>query len=244
MNELKIFSNEDFGDVRTITINNEPWLMLGDICKALDINNVSQLKARLRKDGVISNEVIDGLDRKQEATFINESNLYKVIFQSRKPNAEKFTDWVTNEVLPSVRKHGMYATDELLDNPDLLIQVATALKEKREKIRQLEHQAEMDGPKVEFFDDVADSKDAIAIGDTAKVLGIRGLGRNKLFELLRNKGILMSNNQPYQKYIDSGYFRVIEQKYTKPDGEIAINIKTLVYQKGVDYIRKVVREAA
>lgn len=93
-------------------------------------------------------------------------------------------------------------------------------------------------PKADFFDAVADSKTAIAIGEVAKALGIKGLGRNNLFEILRNKGVLMGNNIPYQKYVDAGYFRVIEQKYTKPNGDTEISLKTLVYQKGVEYIRK------
>ena len=94
-------------------------------------------------------------------------------------------------------------------------------------------------PKVEFFDAVADSKDAIDIGTAAKVLKINGIGRNNLFDILRGNGILMANNQPFQRYVDIGYFRVIEQKYTKPDGSTNINIKTLVYQKGLDFIRKI-----
>lgn len=98
-------------------------------------------------------------------------------------------------------------------------------------------------PKAEFFDAVADSKDAIEIGKVAKVLSFPGVGRNKLFEILRDKGILMKNNIPYQKYIDNGCFRTIEQKYSTPDGEIRISIKTLVYQKGVDFIRKTLEAA-
>lgn len=98
-------------------------------------------------------------------------------------------------------------------------------------------------PKEEFFDAVADSKDAIEIGKVAKVLNFPGIGRNKLFEILRKKGVLMKNNIPYQKYIDNGCFRTIEQKYSTPDGEIRISIKTLVYQKGVDFIRKTLETA-
>lgn len=98
-------------------------------------------------------------------------------------------------------------------------------------------------PKEEFFDAVADSKDAIEIGQVAKVLNYPGVGRNKLFEILRKKGVLMKNNIPYQKYIDNGCFRTIEQKYSMPDGETRISIKTLVYQKGVDYIRKILEVA-
>lgn len=98
-------------------------------------------------------------------------------------------------------------------------------------------------PKEEFFDAVAGSKDAIEIGKVAKVLNYPGVGRNKLFEILRDKGVLMGDNIPYQKYIDNGCFRTVEQKYHTPDGETRINIKTLVYQKGVDYIRKMLEVA-
>lgn len=98
-------------------------------------------------------------------------------------------------------------------------------------------------PKEEFFDAVAGSKDAIEIGKVAKVLNYPGVGRNKLFEILRDNGVLMKDNVPYQKYIDNGCFRTVEQKYHTPDGEIRINIKTLVYQKGVDYIRKILKSA-
>ena len=112
-----------------------------------------------------------------------------------------------------------------------------------EKNMALEQERQLLLPKADFFDAVAESKDAIDIGSAAKVLNM-GIGRNKLFEILRSQEVLMQNNQPYQKYIDSGYFRTIEQKYTKPDGSISINIKTLVYQKGLDYIRKIVRKEA
>lgn len=112
---LQVFNSEEFGNVRTVIVNNDPMFCLIDVCRALEIGNVSQLKTRLNQGGVIINEVIDSLGRKQKATFINESNLYKTIFQSRKANAEKFTDWVTSEVLPTIRKTGSYnmnMTDE------------------------------------------------------------------------------------------------------------------------------------
>lgn len=112
---LQVFNSEEFGNVRTVIVNNDPMFCLIDVCRALEIGNVSQLKTRLNQGGVIINEVIDSLGRKQKATFINESNLYKTIFQSRKASAERFTDWVTSEVLPSIRKTGNYnmnMTDE------------------------------------------------------------------------------------------------------------------------------------
>nr|WP_243156855.1 phage antirepressor KilAC domain-containing protein [Clostridium beijerinckii] len=136
----------------------------------------------------------------------------------------------------------MYATDELLDNPDLLIAAATKLKEERAARLEAEKKVKVLEPKGEFYDDVAGSKDSIEMGHVAKVLGIRGIGRNNLFALLRDKKVLDRNNIPYQQYVDCGYFRVLEQKYTVPNGETKINIKTMVFQKGIDFIRKKIKE--
>ena len=104
-NDLMVFQNQEFGEVRSVMIEGEPWFMLVDVCRVLDIKNSRDAKTRLREDDVITNDVIDSVGRNQKADFINESNLYKLTFQSRKPQAEKFADWVTGEVLPSIRKH-------------------------------------------------------------------------------------------------------------------------------------------
>ena len=109
MRNLTIFKNEDFGDIRTTLVDNQPYFCLADVCRILDIKNVSDCKDRLKKDGVVNNDVIDSLGRRQVANFINESNLYKCIFQSRQPYAEKFQDWVTEEILPEIRKTGSYS---------------------------------------------------------------------------------------------------------------------------------------
>ena len=234
MNELQIFNNEEFGEIRTITKHGEPMFCLADVCKALDITHVTDVKNRLKHDGVDTSEVIDSLGRKQTAIFINESNLYKVIFQSRKPSAEKFTDWVTSEVLPSIRKYGTYCLPRTYKEAlaQLLLEV-----DKNEKL-ELENK-EMK-PKADFFDSVADSKTAISMNEVAKVLNVKGYGRNNLFEFLRENKILQNNNVPYQRYVDNGWFRVIEQKYMK-NGEPVVTTKTLVYQKGVDAIRKMLK---
>ncbi len=109
MSKLTIFKNEDFGDIRTTLVDSQTYFCLADVCRILDIKNVSDCKDRLKKDGVVNNDVIDSLGRRQVANFINESNLYKCIFQSRQPYAEKFQDWVTEEVLPQIRKTGGYS---------------------------------------------------------------------------------------------------------------------------------------
>lgn len=243
MNELKVFDSPEFGQVRTSVVNGEPFFCLSDVCRVLEIANSGNVKARLNQKGVLTMDTLTA-GGKQSMIFIDESNFYKTIFQSRKPEAEKFSDWVTSEVLPAIRKHGMYAVDDLIDNPELAIKAFTAPKEEREKNKALQEDNERMKPKAEFFDAVTDSKDAIDMGQVAKVLNYPRIGRNKLFEILRDNGILQQNNQPYQKYIDCGYFRVIEQKYEARPGEIRINIKTLVFQKGIDYIKKLLDKVA
>lgn len=127
--------------------------------------------------------------------------------------------------------------------PTTMVEALELALEQAKHIEALNTKIENDKHKVEFYDAVADSKDAITIGDAAKVLNM-GIGRNRLFQILRNNKILQSNNVPYQEYIDRGYFRVIEQQWTKPDGENCISIKTLVYQNGLDFIRKLITAKA
>lgn len=135
-NQLQIFNNHEFGEIRTSIINNEPYLMLNDVCRILEIKNPRDIKSRLNPKGVDTTDILTE-GGNQQATFINESNFYKVVFQSRKPQAEKFTEYVTGEILPSIRKHGAYMTPEKIEeallNPDTLIRLATNLKEEQEK---------------------------------------------------------------------------------------------------------------
>lgn len=236
MDQLKIFQNEEFGKVRTITENGKIYFCGSDIAMALGYVRPAKAiqdhcKGILKRDIPTSGGV-------QKMAVISEGDIYRLVVKSQMPYADQFESWIFDEVIPSIRKHEMYATEELINNPDLLIAVATQLKEEKiARIRAEQKVIELK-PKAEFFDTVADSKDAIEIGQVAKLIG--SIGRNRLFELLRDKMILMNNNLPYQKFIDNGYFRVVEQKYTKPNGDTCINIKTLVYQRGVDYIRKLI----
>lgn len=140
-NEIKVFDNAEFGEVRTAIYNSEPVFCLADVCRVLDITNSGNVKNRLNEKGICTMDTLTS-GGMQKMIFITESNLYKVIFQSRKPEAEKFSDWVTSEVLPSIRKHGMYAVDELIENPELAIKAFTALKEEREKNRALQAENE------------------------------------------------------------------------------------------------------
>ena len=236
MNELQIFNNEEFGSVRTITKDNEPMFCLSDICKALEIKNATDVAKRLEEDEVTR---LNLGSQSGETNFVTESGLYAVILRSDKPNAKKFRKWVTSEVLPSIRKNGGYIANQEQMTPEQI--VANALIVAQNIISQKDRQIEEMKPKAEFFDTVADSKTAISMNEVAKVLNIKGYGRNNLFEFLRNRKVLDSWNVPYQRYVDNGWFRVIEQHYQK-NGEPIVTTKTLVYQKGVDGIRKMIEK--
>ena len=255
MNEIQIFKNDQFGTVRTVEEDGKVLFCGKDIADALGYSNSRDAMDRHCK-GVVKHDVGVQTGFKSDGTpaiqyvgmsFIPEGDVYRLITHSKLPSAERFESWVFDEVLPSIRKHGAYMTEQTIEkaltSPDFLIRLATQLKDEQDKRKELEAEKQALLPKAEFYDAVAGSKDAIEMQYVAKVLAIKGLGRNNLFELLRNKGILDRNNIPYQRYIDQGYFRTIEQKYPVPTGEIRINIKTLVYQKGVDYIRKIAKEA-
>ena len=238
MNDIQIFNNETFGEIRTLSINVEPWFVAQDIAGALGYGNSRDAVFKhvdADDKGVAKCDTLGGA---QDMTVINESGMYSLILGSKLTNAKKFKHWVTSEVLPSIRKTGGYNLPQTY--PEALRALADQA-EKAEKLLIQNNELQLANqemkPKAEFFDAVAGSKKAMSMEEVAKILSYPRIGRNKLFEILRNQNILQSDNIPYQKYIDSGYFRVIEQKYNVGD-EVRINIKTLVFQKGVDFIRK------
>ena len=236
MNELQIFNNEEFGEIRTITKDGEPWFVASDIAKALGYRMASDMTRRIDEEdkGYTKVRTHGG---EQEMSIINESGLYTGVFMSCRDSAKSFKHWVTSEVLPSIRKNGGYIANQEQMTPEQI--VANALIVANNIISQKDKQIEEMKPKADFFDAVADSKTAISMNEVAKVLNIKGYGRNKLFEFLRDNSVLDRWNVPYQKYVDNGWFRVIEQHYQK-NGEPIVTTKTLVYQKGVDGIRKMI----
>lgn len=230
MNEITVFNNENFGEVRTVRIDDEPWFVGRDVAKILGYANPNDALAKHVDEEDRGIAKCDTLGGAQEMMIVNESGLYSLILSSKLENAKKFKRWVTSEVIPQIRKTGSYHA------PKTYAEALRRLADEAEKMEALQKQNQLMQPKAEFFDAVTDSKTAIPLGDVAKILDM-GIGRNKLFEFLRQKSILTCDNRPYQKYIDAGYFRVIEQKY-EVNGEVRINIKTLVFQKGIDWIRK------
>lgn len=251
MSVIRIFSNPQFGEIRTATGNNgEPMFCLADLCKILGLR-VQGVTPRLKEDGVNRIEVIDSLGRKQEAIFISEQNLYKVIMRSDKENAEPFQDWVCGEVLPSIRKHGAYMTQSVIErtltDPDYLIRLATALKKERQQRILAEKKAELEAeinkanaPKVLFADAVVGSKSTCLIGELAKIISQNGypIGQNRLFKWLRDKGYLGKHgeryNIPNQQYIEMGLFELKKNVHSE-NGVIKTTITPKVTGRGQSY---------
>ena len=209
--ELQIFSNSEFGEIRTITKDDEPMFCLADVCKALELEQVSRVKARLKTDGVTTSKVIDRLGREQEATFINESNLYKTIFQSRKDSAERFTEWVTSEVLPSIRKTGSYSkpltTSEQIR---LLAQGNTELTERvdkvEDKITSIEEETPLYGCEIEEVQKHVRKKEIEVLGgkdsNAYKDGGIRGSVYSDIYKQLKREfGCVATYKSIKRKYL-------------------------------------------
>ena len=233
MNEMKLFENEEFGQIRTTIIDNEPMFCLADICRILEIKNVSDCKSRLMIKGVATADTLTngGI---QKMTFISEANLYKTIFQSRKESSERFSDWVTSEVLPSIRKHGIYATDNVIDNilnnPDFGIELLTKLKEER-------------AARVE-----AERKNAIlthvnktyTMTEIAKELNLKSA--TELNKILADKHIQYKVNNTwvfYSDYSNLGYEDIKQE--VLDNGHVIYHRK--ITQMGREFIRGLFREA-
>lgn len=245
-NELQIFTNEQFGDIRTIEENSKVLFCGNDIANALGYSNPRDALNRHCKGVVKRDAPTEG--GIQAISFIPEGDVYRLIAHSKLPKAQEFESWVFDEVLPTIRKHGMYATDELLANPDLLIQLATQLKEERAARYALEaenaaqaHQIAADAPKVVFANAVATSKSSILIGDLAKLLRQNGIemGQKRLFAWLRDNGYLMrrgeSYNMPTQQSMERGLFEIKEGSVANPDGSIRVTRTVKCTGKGQQY---------
>jgi len=234
MNEMKVFENTEFGDVRTISKNENIWFVAKDIAKALGYSN-PQKAIRDHCKGVNATDLLTS-GGNQTVKIIKESDVYRLIMKSKLKTAINFQDWLVDDVLPSIRKTGKYEMKKTLPDFNDPIEAAEAwLKEAKAK-KLLAEKLENEKDKIEFYNAVADTKGADPMGKVAKVLDL-GIGRNQLFSFLRNNGILMDDNEPYQRYMTSGYFKVVMYKY-ESSGNIITHYKTLVTKKGVNFILK------
>lgn len=218
MNELQTFNFEQ-NNIRTVMIDNEPWFIAKDVAEILEYTDTQAMTRRL-DDEEVSTYTDNSSGQVRYVSIINESGLYNAIIGSKKQEAKKFKKFVTSEILPTIRKHGGYLSDEkieeVLSNPDTIIKLATDLKQEREKRKALEAEKTENKPYISFAKSVEASVNSVLIGLFAKTLseenGVK-IGQNRLFEWLRKNGYLMDTigeryNTPYQKYIDNGYFEV------------------------------------
>lgn len=249
MNEIQIFNNPEFGTVRTLEDNNKVLFCGVDIAKALGYSNPSKaLNDHCKGDLTNRYPIVDSLGRSQDAIFISESDLYRLVFGSKLPSAEKFTDWVTSEVLPSIRKHGAYITPETLQaailNPDTMIQLCQQLKTEQDKNKALSEENARLAPKGLFADAVSVSDRCILVSELAKLLKQNGIetGQNRLYEQLRADGFLVKDrkrsdfNMPTQKAMELGLFKVRESTRVHSDGHTSIDKTTKVTGKGQIYL--------
>lgn len=244
-NMIEIFKNEEFGEIRTLTINNEPYFVGKDVANILGYQNGSRdINRHVDDEDKLTRQItVSGQGRNM--TVINESGLYSLILSSKLPTAKKFKRWVTSEVLPSIRKHGAYMTEETIEkaitNPDFLIKLATELKHEKEQRKLLEEEKKINAPKVIFADAVSVSDTNISIGSLSKLLKQNGIsvGRNRLFEWLRENKYLISKgsdkNMPTQRSMEQGLFEVKEGTIGTPNGEVKLTKTTMVTGKRQQY---------
>jgi anti-repressor protein len=240
--QVTIFNNPQFGDIRTAGTPEAPLFCLADVCKALGLS-AKGVNQRLTKD-VISTYPLETPGGTQQALFVTEDGLYDVILDSRKPEAKAFRKWVTSEVLPAIRKHGAYMTDNIiertLNDPDYLIMLANQLKDERNRRKELEEKAREDAPKVLFADAIVGSKSSCLVGELAKILTNNGIviGQNRLFKWLREHHFLGTvgerYNIPNQEYIEQGLFELKKTVHDE-NGVMVSKVTTKVTGKGQQY---------
>lgn len=239
MNELKIFENSKFGKVRAIERNGEPWFVATDVCKALAIDGTQTRRLDDDEKGVCSIQTLGG---EQQATCVNEPGLYSLVLGSRKPDAKAFKRWITHDVIPSIRKTGVYVAPSV--DSDMMFKIAEAMRDKERQIAFLETEAAKNKPLVQFAEHVSTAANAISVGDFAKLLNDENIpiGRTRLFRWFKENGYLQGDNVPYQRYIDAGYFDVIEQTFNTPYKKM-VSVKTLITGKGQIYFTEKLRKA-
>ena len=246
-NAIKIFENEEFGSVRTMEINGEPYFVGKDVAEILGYSKARNAIANHVDDDDKKVAPIQGdLGGIQEMTVINESGLYSLIMSSKLPNAKRFKRWVTSEILPSIRKTGSYSIQSKPDSYTIEDPIERAKRwiEEQEEKKALKVKIEAQKPLVEYAEHIQASDDSIDMKSMAKIASKRGIkiGRNKLFSFLRCHKILDSDNIPYANYMNRGWFEVVENTYILANGEEKITKTTRVTPKGQIGIVKQLRK--
>lgn len=234
--EVEVFTHKDFGQIRTIQLNGEPWFVANDVMRVLEVSNSKDAIRTLDDDEKSGVDIIDPHGRKQKTNCISEAGLYSIILRSRKPEAKAFKRWVTHEVIPSIRKHGAYLTPQKIEdallNPDVIINLALQLKTEKQKNAELT-------AKAAYYDAVAGASGSTNFRDTAKMLGISEkkfietvLGKKYCYRAVDKKIV------PYSQYMVAGWFEVREVYYGSPEApHCTIQTRITPYGRQNIYIR-------
>lgn len=255
MKELKVFTNPVFGKVRTISKDGEPWFVAVDVCRALELANSRLAVSRLDEDERNTVCLTDGNRGNPNITIINEAGLYTLVLSSRKPEARAFKRWITHEVIPDIRKHGMYMTPDVVEgflaNPDAMIQALTAYRD--EKARRIAAESEKAAlavkleeaaPKIAFADGFAASPDCVKIEEFARTLANAGIrmGEKRFRDWLRARGYIQKDGkEPYQPHIDSGLFVVDQYIYRDCYGRMRLGRVTKITGLGQQKLLEALR---
>ena len=243
MNQLQVFNNEEFGQVRTVTQGEDVWFVAKDVAEVLGYNNTSKaIQMHVDEDEKADLPIWDGRQNRNQKV-INESGLYSLILSSKLPNAKKFKKWVTSEVLPSIRKHGAYMTGQALEkavtDPAFMIGLLTNLKEEKEKLAAAQQQIVQQQPLVVFAEACMQSEQTLKVSEVAKLATKQGvkIGQRQLFAKLREWELMFKRStEPTQPAVEKGYFEIAQGVKQKPNGEAFTWTTTYVTPKGQAYI--------
>lgn len=240
MNQLQIFNNKELGQVRTVVKGENIWFVAKDVAEVLEFSDTHAMTRHLDEEELMSVK-LTGMNMK--STLMNESGLYSAILRSRKPQAKAFKKWVTSEVLPSIRKHGAYMTDQVLEqavtNPDFAIGLLTKLKEEKEKLVAAQQQIVQQQPLVTFAEACMQSNESLKVSEVAKLAAKHGIkiGQRQLFAKLREWNLMFKRStEPTQTAVEKGYFEIAQGVKQKPSGEPFTWTTTYVTPKGQAYI--------
>ncbi len=243
MNQLQVFNNEEFGQVRTVIQGEDVWFVAKDVAEVLGYNNTSKaIQMHVDEDEKADLPIWDGRQNRNQKV-INESGLYSLILSSKLPSAKKFKKWVTSEVLPSIRKHGTYMTDQVLEqaitNPDFAIGLLNKLKEEKEKLAAAQQQIVQQQPLVTFAEACMQSNESLKVSEVAKLAAKHNIkiGQRQLFAKLREWHLMFKRStEPTQAAVEKGYFEIAQGVKQKPSGEPFTWTTTYVTPKGQAYI--------
>lgn len=247
MNNLQIFTNQEFGQIRTIEQNGQPWFVGKDVAQALGYSQTAKAVREHVKDNHKGMSILDTPGGKQETTIIDEAGLYSLVMRAKTEKAEAFQEWVTSEVLPAIRRTGGYiAGSENMTDAEIMAKAVlvaqSTIQQRDQRIKELESDVAAAKPKVLFADAVSASDNTILIGDLAKILKQNGhpIGQKRLFSWMREQGYLIKRagadyNSPTQRAMELGLFKIKETAISHSDGHVSVSKTTKVTGKGQQY---------